>query len=282
MKKVRAFLDDTAQIIGPSFRFDQSPRGRSEREKEISKIVLKKAKIVYEEGEKLGGVVYLGRISSFIQHRVYLKKYSQAEEGKVKPVGAKVVEMSEEELIMRQKIVEYGKKLVAEGLVQGTWGNISVRVNKKYMLVTPSGIDYDKLVPTDIIKVDINKLTYEPNGTLKPTSEKALHANIYKLRNDVWAVIHTHSTYCSVFAACEKGIPVPEDMEDEYTDYIRCAPYGTPGSDRLGKDTALAHGRSWGAIMAHHGMVASGRSLEDAFSHCVIIEKMAKLYLSLL
>ena len=73
-------------------------------------------------------------------HRVYLQKYSKAEEGPKKAVGADIVEMSNDELILRQSIVEFGNKLVEEDLVQGTWGNISVRLNKKEMLVTPSGI----------------------------------------------------------------------------------------------------------------------------------------------
>ena len=276
---IRAFLDDTAQIVGPKFSFDQEVTGRSEREKEVAQFVLDKAKLVYEEGKKIGGVIPLGRISSFIMHKMYLKKYSKPEEGAVKAVGSDVVEMSNDELLLRQSLVDYGNKLVEEGLVQGTWGNISIRLNKKEMLVTPSGISYDRLTPNDIMKVTIDSLKYVPNGTLKPTSEKALHAHIYKKRKDVWAVVHTHSTYCSVFAACEKSIPVPEDKVEEYTEFIKCAPYGTPGTDRLGEDTALAVGRGWGALMAHHGMVACGSSLEDAFNKCIEIEKMAKEYL---
>ena len=276
---VRAFLDDTAQIIGPKFSFDQDVTGRSDRETEVAKFVLEKAELVYNEGKKLGGVVPLGRISAWVQHRVYLSKYSKPEEGDKKPVGADVVEMSNDELMLRESIVEYGNKLVEEGLVQGTWGNISIRLNKTEMLVTPSGIAYDKLTPNDIIKVNYIKMKYQENGTLKPTSEKALHAQIYKKRNDVWAVVHTHSTYCSVFAACEKGIPVPEEKKEKYTDFVKCAPYGTPGSERLAEDTALAFGKSFGALMAHHGMVAGGRSLEQAFDNCREIEKMAKDHL---
>lgn len=276
---IRAFLDDTAQIIGPKFTFDQEVTGRSDREKEVARFVLDKAKIIYDEGKKIGGVVPLGRISSWIQHKVYINKYSKPEEGAKKAVGALVVEMSNDELLLRQSLVEFGNRLVEEGLVQGTWGNLSIRLNKKEMLVTPSGIAYDRLTPNDIMKVDINNLKYAPNGTLKPTSEKALHAHIYRKRKDVWAVIHTHSTYCSCFAACEKSIPVSDDKKEKYTDFVKCAPYGTPGTDRLGEDTALAVGRGWGALMAHHGMVACGSSLEDAFNNCKEIEQMAKEYL---
>ena len=83
------------------------------------------------------------------------------------------------------------------GLVQGTWGNLSIRLDDKYMLVTPSGLDYTRLTPADMVKVNISTLAYE--GSLKPTSEKGLHAEVYKQRPDAGAVIHTHSKYCCVF-----------------------------------------------------------------------------------
>ncbi|MBQ2747398.1 MAG: class II aldolase/adducin family protein, partial [Firmicutes bacterium] len=69
-------------------------------------------------------------------------------------------------------LVDYGKKLVQTGLVQGTWGNLSVRLDDTYMIVTPSGLDYLRLTPADMVKVNIETLEYE--GDLKPTSEKGL------------------------------------------------------------------------------------------------------------
>ncbi len=120
--------------------------------------------------------------------------------------SAKITESGEEGL--REMLVEYGKMLVASGLVQGTWGNLSVRLDGEHMLVTPSGLDYMRLAPADMVKVKIKTLEYE--GDLKPTSEKGLHAAIYRNRPDVRAIIHTHSKYCSVFAAAHKDLPVPE------------------------------------------------------------------------
>ena len=97
---------------------------------------------------------------------------------------------------LREMLVEYGKKLVQSGLVQGTWGNISVRIDDTYMLTTPSGIDYIRLKSDDMVKVQIDDMSYE--GINKPTSEKELHAAIYKQRPDIGAIIHTHSKYSSV------------------------------------------------------------------------------------
>ena len=103
------------------------------------------------------------------------------------------------ELELREKLVAYGNKLVDEGLVQGTWGNLSIRLDENYMLVTPSGLDYRRLTAADMVKVNLQTLEYE--GSLKPTSEKGIHAGIYLRRPDIHAVIHTHSKYCSIFIA---------------------------------------------------------------------------------
>ena len=66
--------------------------------------------------------------------------------------------------------MDYGKRLVAAGLVQGTWGNLSMRLSEETMLVTPSGLDYNRLSPADMVKVDVRSLEHE--GEHKPTSEK--------------------------------------------------------------------------------------------------------------
>ena len=80
----------------------------------------------------------------------------------------------------RELLVEYGRRLLADGLVQGTWGNISVRLDDQYMICTPSGLDYDRVGPEDMVLVDFHTLKYE--GNRKPTSEKGLHAGIYDMR----------------------------------------------------------------------------------------------------
>ena len=103
------------------------------------------------------------------------------------------------EMEVREKLVDYGKRLVATGLVQGTWGNLSMRLDEGHMLVTPSGLDYNRLTPMDMVKVDITTLEYE--GNQKPTSEKGLHAEFFRRRPEGGAVIHTHSKFASVFAA---------------------------------------------------------------------------------
>ena len=176
-------------------------------------------------------------------------------------------------------LVDYGNRLVACGLVQGTWGNISVRLDDRYMLATPSGLDYSRLAPEDMVKVDIETLKYE--GDLKPTSEKGLHAAVYQRRPEIGAVIHTHAKYCCVFAAANQDMPI-EDREGQkiFGTSVKLAGYGLPGSKALMKHTANALGDNFGCIMANHGMLACGSDLEKAFNNCQMLEQCAETYIN--
>ena len=178
----------------------------------------------------------------------------------------------------REKLVEYGKKLLETGLVQGTWGNLSIRLDDRYMIVSPSGIDYERITPEDIVKVDINTLDFE--GENKPTSEKSLHAGVYAVRPDVNAVIHTHSKNCSIFAACHMPLQVedPELME-WIGEIINISEYGFPGTQQLTENTLKALYSGCGCIMANHGMLCCGADIEDAFEICGLIEKAAESYI---
>jgi L-fuculose-phosphate aldolase len=174
-----------------------------------------------------------------------------------------------------EQLAEYGRRLLEDGLVQGTWGNLSIRLDQDYMLCTPSGIDYERLGPEDMVKVKISDLSYE--GEQKPTSEKRLHAGIYTSRSDARAVIHTHSKNCSVFAAAEMPLQVePKECRERIGELIRVAKYGRPGTRKLCKRTLAALGNSPGVLMAHHGMICCGSDLEEAYEICQQIEKAAK------
>lgn len=175
---------------------------------------------------------------------------------------------------LRAQLVDYGKQLVASGLVQGTWGNLSARLDDTYMLVTPSGLDYARLTPADMVKVNMRTLAYE--GGLKPTSEKSLHAAIYQNRPDIGGIIHTHSKYCCVYAAARRDLQIPADRQTAFQSPIKLAPYAPPGSKSLTKNTAAAVGDNYGAIMAGHGMIACGRDLTAAFQNCKQLEAIAE------
>ena len=106
------------------------------------------------------------------------------------------------------------------------------------MLVTPSGLDYNRLTPLDEVKVEIASGEYE--GDLKPTSETAFHCGLYALRPDVGAVIHTHSKYCAIFAAAHMPLEIEDPALAEVfgTDMLPVAAYGLSGTKKLAKDVA--------------------------------------------
>lgn len=179
---------------------------------------------------------------------------------------------------IRVLLVEYGKKLVDSGLVQGTWGNLSIRVDDEYMITTPSGLDYTRLTPADMVKVNINTLEYM--GAQKPTSEKGIHASVYRMRKEVGAVIHTHSKYCAIFAAAGKDMPIEDPrMEEIFGKQVNLAAYGLPGTRKLMKNTMAALGENFGCIMANHGMLACGKDIETAFYHCSSLEECGRRYI---
>ena len=179
----------------------------------------------------------------------------------------------------REMLVVYGQRLLASGLVQGTWGNLSIRLNDEEMLVTPSGLDYERLQPEDMVVVSIKNLKYDRFGN-KPTSERGLHAGIYRRRPDVGAVIHTHSTYCSVFAAAKMPLEVENPvLAEEVGSIIRVADYARPGTNALSRNTIRALGSGKGCIMAHHGMICCGVDLKQAFHTCSAIEEAARQYI---
>ena len=275
--------------------------GRTPYEAIVAMTVLEKSAEVTLLTEKLGGACRIAPWERKLMRLVYMKKYSKAEE-KVKSAEAATAGSTEKddklgssgscaapegkeqagetacsarEEGLRKMLVEYGKKLVNSGLVQGTWGNLSVRVDDKYMLATPSGLDYMRLTPSDMVKVNIDTLEYE--GGLKPTSEKGLHAAVYKNRPDVGAIIHTHAKYCSVYAAAHKDLPVPPEKDGaaEFSNPVRLAAYALPGTKALMKNTAAAVGQNSGAIMANHGMIVCGGSLEETFRKAEALEKLA-------
>jgi len=107
----------------------------------------------------------------------------------------------------RQVIVEYGKKLIAAGLTRGTGGNISVLDEKsKLMAISPSGMDYFETKPEDVVVMDLNGKIVD--GFRKPSSEWRMHLIFYQKREDVGAVVHTHSMFATTLATLHWEVPL--------------------------------------------------------------------------
>jgi len=177
---------------------------------------------------------------------------------------------------MREAVIAYGRKLVESGLVQGTWGNISVRLDADHMLVTPSGLDYQSLQPEDIVKVNLRTLEYK--SARKPTTEKKLHQAILLARPECGAVIHTHSANCSVYAAAGATIPIKDAaMRKRFGGDVRCAAHALPGTSKLSRATLKALEERSACLLQNHGVICCGSSLADAYELCEMLEREAEL-----
>lgn len=168
---------------------------------------------------------------------------------------------------LRNAIIFYGKKLVEDKLIQATWGNISARLNDEYYLITPSGIDYFKITPNEIVKVKISDFSYE--GAIKPSSERRMHGLIYQQRSDICAIVHTHSSNLQIFASCHVGLSINGEI------IYPCSKYAVSGSKKLAKNVAKAIKNYDGVIIANHGFVVGDKSLEEAYNKALNAEKKA-------
>ena len=188
------------------------------------------------------------------------------------------MEKSEELRRIRQQVIEGGLRLVKEGLVARTWGNISIRVDETHMLITPSGRSYEDLTPEDIVLVNYHTSRHE--GTIKPSSEKELHCEIYRTRKKIHAVIHTHQMNASTVAAAHREVPpILDDMAQIIGPSVRVAEYALPSTKKITRKTVSALKGRNAALMANHGAVCVGRDLEEAFVVCQVLEKACKAFI---
>ena len=179
---------------------------------------------------------------------------------------------------IRRQVIEGGLRLVKEGLVARTWGNISIRVDDTNMLITPSGRTYEELTPEDIVLVNYHTSKYK--SSVKPSSEKELHCEIYRTRKKVHAVIHTHQMNASTVATAHREVPpILDDMTQIIGPTVRVADYALPSTRKITKRTVKAlRGRN-AALMANHGAVCVGRDLDEAFVVCQVLEKACKAFI---
>lgn len=180
----------------------------------------------------------------------------------------------------KQEVVKAGLELVNSGLIARTWGNVSCRVDDEHFVITPSGRTYESLTPDDIVLVKIEDLSYE--SEIKPSSEKGVHAQAYKLRKDVNFVIHTHQKNASALSFLGYDInSVPEESRDIIGNDIPVASYGLPGTGKLrkGVTAAIERSSSKAVIMAHHGALCMGSDYDEAFKVAAELESVCEKFL---
>lgn len=178
----------------------------------------------------------------------------------------------------RARICGFGRRMVADRLVVGTSGNISVR-SGDLVAVTPSGVEYSDLVPASIVVLDL--ATGDPvDGDLAPTSEVPLHLRLYRDGAERKAVVHTHSPYATAVGLLVGEIPPIHYLLGMFGGSVRVAEYARFGTPELADSvvTALA-GRS-GCLMANHGAVTVGGTLDAAYDRALQLEWLCQVWLA--
>jgi L-fuculose-phosphate aldolase len=186
--------------------------------------------------------------------------------------------MDKAELKLRESIINACRSMNGLGINQGTSGNVSARYGK-LMLITPSGVPYEELKAKDIVTTPISGKGDKWNGTLAPSSEWRFHLRILQDRPEVGSVVHTHSTYATTLAICNKPIPAIHYMVAAAGGPdIRVAPYATYGTEELSDLAMKALEERTCCLLRNHGVIATGADVRRALWLAVEIETLARQY----
>lgn len=165
----------------------------------------------------------------------------------------------------------------ALGINQGMSGNVSVRIPDGF-LITPTSMPYDRMQADDIVRCDH---AGRPKGGGRPSSEWRFHRDILATRTEIGAVVHAHPKYCTALALHGKSIPAIHYLVAACGGAdIRCAGYATFGTQELSDNVLAALEGRTACLMAHHGMIALGETVEQALWRAVEVETLAHQYLA--
>ncbi len=179
---------------------------------------------------------------------------------------------------VREQLVECGVRLLRKGLLTQTSGNLSIRLSAGAMAITPTSIEYDQHDARRHRRVRHGR--GRPSGRQSPSSETPLHAAVYQHRDDINAIVHTHSLQATTLAIL--GMPIPAVhyiIASLNTTTVPVAPYATYGTPELAasvRDTFQAP--CMAVLIANHGMVAGGRTLKQAADGAETTEILAGYY----
>lgn len=290
---MRPALDDLAQIIGPDVTVCPDGTARTllkalrnrrgcfiqgsgiiavgdtiEEAIAGARILEKSAEAEIYSG-KLNGLQYLDPTTAQELHKYYDGSYSKVNQKE----KVDFISSGAEEFQLRNRIIDCGKDMSRSELVQGSWGNISLRLNPDTMLITPSGMDYFSIRTEDIVRMNIHDLKYDMQR--KPSSEYRLHAALYRRYPECNAIIHTHSNGISAFAAAHAGFRISEPPMDQLIGDLHCSEYRTPGTDELCDSIMEAIEGSHACIIANHGAIFYGNDLDVTLAIANAVESRA-------
>lgn len=179
-----------------------------------------------------------------------------------------------------EAIVTAAQRLDAAGMMPSKSGNLSVRSGDGF-LITPAALPYAGMTPADVIAVDADGAAL-PGAPHRPSSEFRLHAAIYAARAEIHAVVHTHSLRATALSCARSGIPPFHYMVLLAGGPIRCAEHATFGTEALARHCVAALADRRAVLLANHGVVTVGATLQAAIALAFEVENLAGQYLDLL
>ncbi len=173
-------------------------------------------------------------------------------------------------------VVATARRSAADGLVVGTSGNVSARVGD-VVLVTPSGIPFDRLGPDDLVGVDLDGRPVL--GEAVPTSELPMHLAVYRA-TDAAAIVHTHAVHATAVSTLVTEVPTIHYMAAALGGPVRVAPYALYGTDELAAHVLAALADRTGCLLRNHGTLTYGATLEQAYDRTAQLEWMCRVWLT--
>jgi len=187
--------------------------------------------------------------------------------------------LDDDSLELREAVIATARAMNERGINVNKSGNVSVRCARGAragFLLTPTGVPYDRLEPDDIAFVGLDG---RATGRCEPSSEWRFHAAIHGTRPELRAIVHTHSTHATALACQGLGIPAFHYMVAVAGgDDIRCSDYATFGTQALADHALAALQDRRACLLAHHGVIACGASLDAALALAVEVENLARTY----
>ena len=183
------------------------------------------------------------------------------------------------EKTLRAELARISIKTYQRGLVGGTGGNVSARLDSTTMLITPSGVALDETTPDNILKVKLDTLEWVPNGSYIPSKESRFHAEIFKARSDVNGIVHCHPRYATAYAVRQMDIPYVTDaaFKQPPMPHVDFSPSGSDALADKVAQAARANSNFRVIMLDEHGIIGVGVDLIQAYNFADLTEELAQI-----
>lgn len=186
--------------------------------------------------------------------------------------------MMKKEMLLRKSLFQSSLLLNRKGLNHGATGNLSCR-NDNGFIITPSGVSLENLDSNSMVEIGFNGEIINSKSNYKPSSEWLFHRDIYATKDDIHAIVHTHSVFSSTLSVIGESIPPFHYMiAVAGGDSIRCSDYALFGSQELSNNIIIAMEQRKACLISNHGMIAIGKDLNEAINIAIEVEHLAQVY----